>query len=415
MPRSSGTRVLLGTALLATVVWSSPARAEVAPARVSVLTMGPGRQAFARFGHNALLLEWDGDGPASDAVFNFGTFDFDGLRGVRDFMNGRFRYWLSITTLGRTLEIYEREGRSLRAQQLSLSEHERAQLLQRLLENARPEHRYYDYDYYRDNCSTRVRDAVDELLGGELARQLQGPGRLSFRQHTLRHVADTPWLYWGLDLALGTPTDRPTTRWEESFLPEDLHDALARSTRHRQGKTIPLVVSEKTLLQSQLPAPAAVPPERRPIFAAWGVVSGALLGSLGVAASRRGWLRWAFGGLTALLAAGLGTLGLALAWFSASKHWAAHDNVSLLACPPWSLALAPLTAIAHRGTAWARWLERTLSANLVTCALLFAFALARWSSGGAEAVREALLFGPFWLGWLLGARRFVSRGVGVTP
>jgi hypothetical protein len=377
--------------------------------------MGPGRQAFARFGHNALLLEWDGGGPAPDAVFNFGTFEFDGLGGVQDFMNGRFRYWLSVTTLDRTLQVYAREGRSLRAQQLRLSEPERARLLQRLLDNARPEHRYYDYDYYRDNCSTRVRDAVDELLGGELARQLQGPGRLSFRQHTLRHVADTPWLYWGLDLALGSPTDRPTTRWEESFLPEDLHDALAHSTRDRDGQTLPLVVSETVLLRSRLPAPAATPPERRPVFAALGVASGALLAWLGAAGSQRPWLRWLFGTLTALLGAAFGLLGIALSWFSTSKHWAAHDNTSLLACPPWSLALALLGALALHRAAWGRWLEKVLSANAVTCALVFVLALLRWSSGGAEALREALLFAPLWCGWLFGARLLGARRANVKP
>jgi hypothetical protein len=99
----------------------------------------------------------------------------------------------------------------LTAQLLALTPEERATLFERLSANAEPDQRYYDYDYYRDNCSTRVRDAVDQVLGGELRRLVSGAGRLTFRQHTLRLVGDTPWLYFGLDVALGAPTDRPTT------------------------------------------------------------------------------------------------------------------------------------------------------------------------------------------------------------
>ena len=68
--------------------------------------MGPGDHPFTRFGHNALLLEWGAGGRGRNAVYNFGTFEFDGLSGVRDFMAGRFRYWLSVTSLEQTLRAY---------------------------------------------------------------------------------------------------------------------------------------------------------------------------------------------------------------------------------------------------------------------------------------------------------------------
>src|SRR6186713_271840 len=75
----------------------APARAQARlPPRVSVLTMSPGDQAFARFGHNAILLEWPTRGETR--VYNFGTFAFQGMQGVSDFMAGRFRYWLSVST-----------------------------------------------------------------------------------------------------------------------------------------------------------------------------------------------------------------------------------------------------------------------------------------------------------------------------
>jgi hypothetical protein len=391
-------------ALLATPCWPRTALgAYAAPARVSVLTMGPGEHPFTRFGHNAILLEWDGDGPMPNLVFNFGTFAFDGMQGVKDFMGGRFRYWLSVTTLESTRRVYQREHRSLTAQELELTAAERDALYRSLSNNAQPEHKYYDYDYYRDNCSTRVRDAIDQLIGGELKREVTGAGRFSFRQHTLRLVGDTPWLYFGLDAALGTPTDRPTTRWEELFLPQELHDALARATRNIDGQSLPLVRHETQVLRAeQLPLPSA-PPERRGSFAAWGALLGSLFAALGFAASRSRAARAVFGSLTALFGTALGVLGSALAAFSASKHWAAHDNPSLLACPPWALALAVLGVAFAFSRGRSRALLAVLGASLLASVLLTLLALAGALGGDREALREGLLFTPVWAGWLSGA------------
>lgn len=390
--------VALSLALLVT----RRAAASEPPARVSVLTMGPGEHPFTRFGHNALLLEWDGPGRPRSMVYNFGTFAFDGLRGVNDFMAGRFRYWLSVSSLDATLRSYAAAGRSLTAQELALTEPERAELAAALADNALPQHRYYDYDYYRDNCSTRVRDSIDRLLRGELRRGVTGPGRLSFRQHTLRLTAQDPWLYLGLDLALGAPTDRPTTRWEELFLPQELHDALGHAQRQLDQASVPLVRVERRLLESALPAPPREPPSRTIAFGAGGSLLGALLAALGAGAARRRALRVVFGAASAVLGAAIGLLGSALALFWASKHWAAHDNRSLLACPPWALGLVVAGVLVALDS---RHAERALRALLTLCmastSLLLLLAL---FPAHRESARTVALFLPLWSGWRWGAR-----------
>jgi hypothetical protein len=391
----------LVAALMVVLCVTRPGHAAEAPAHVSVLTMGPGDHPFTRFGHNALLLEWEPASRRQAAVYNFGTFEFDGLQGVRDFMAGRFRYWLSVSDLDTTLRAYAAARRSLTAQQLDLTEAERAELYRALVENARPEHRYYDYDYYRDNCSTRVRDVLDRLLGGSLRRSVVGAGRLTFRQHTLTLVGDTPWLYFGLDLALGSPTDRPTTRWDELFLPQELHDALADATRERNGQRVPLVKSEKPLLRSNRPALPREPATPWFGLGGTGAALGGLLAVVGYGARRRRALRVLFGLTTALFGAALGLLGCALVVFWASKHWAAHANYSLLACTPWALALVVLgTAFALGRPRSVRPLQLLLGASLASTALLALLALA----GAHESLRMALLFLPLWAGWLWGAR-----------
>lgn len=373
-----------------------------APARVSVLTMGPGDHPFTRFGHNALLLEWNPESGRQAIVYNFGTFEFDGLQGVSDFMAGRFRYWLSVSTLEATRRAYAADRRSLAAQQLELTEPERAELYRALADNALPAHRYYDYDYYRDNCSTRVRDALDRVLAGALRRSVVGAGRLTFRQHTLTLVGDTPWLYFGLDVALGSPTDRPTTRWEELFLPQELHDALAHATRDLDGQRVPLVKSERLLLRADRPALPGEPATPWLALGGLGTALGGLLVVLGHGARRgRAW-RVLFGVTTALFGAALGLLGCALVVFWASKHWAAHANRSLLACPPWALGLVVLgMGFALGKPRSARPLRMLLAVSVASTVLLGGVAL---GSTAHESLRMVLLFLPLWAGWLWGAR-----------
>lgn len=379
-----------------------------APARVSVLTMGPGDHPFARFGHNAILLEWPSEGRA--VVYNFGTFAFDGLDGVRDFMAGRFRYWLSVSTLPRTLRVYSRQRRSLVAQELALSENERLELKNALEENALPEHRFYNYDYYLDNCSTRVRDALDRLLRGQLGHELKGqPGRLTFREHTERLTAEAGATYFGLDLALGPLTDRPTTRWDELFVPGELHDALAKSTRSEQGKRVPLVQGERVLLTADRPPMRTEPPFRSPAFGAVGVALGAVLALLGRVARKRSLARVAFGVVTALLGLVLGLLGsVFIVFWAFTKHWAAYRNENILLCPPWALAFL----VFGLGLALGR--ERsirrchgllTLSAASALLALLLSF-IPRL---GQDNTRSAALLAPLWLGLYLGSAWLSGR------
>jgi hypothetical protein len=110
-----------------------------------------------------------------------------------------------------------------------------------------------------------------------------------------------------------------------------------------------------------------------------------------------------FGGLIALLGLGVGLLGAALSVFWASKHWAAHQNRSLLVCPPWALALAALGILlavgkpsGARGAAWIAAASAVTSAMALLLALLPAC---------RESLREAALFLPLWTGLYWGVRR----------
>jgi len=266
---------------------------------------------------------------------NFGTFAFDSPTLLLDSVEGLLPYWLSVQSLRGTLAAYREQGRSLLASELALRPEERAQLRAALRENALPEHRYYRYDYYRDNCATRVRDALDRVLGGQLHAQGTAPARMSYRAHTLRLVADDPVLYVALDLAVGRQTDTPINFWDEGFLPERLHDLLARTTLQRDGRAVPLVQSERLLLPTELPQPRNAPPDWRARYWALGLALGGLLLGLGLKAGKHAAARVALGVVSVVLGLPLGLLGCALCYLTFfSFHSAAAANYTCCSCHP---------------------------------------------------------------------------------
>lgn len=377
--------------------------------RISLLTMGPGKHPFTKFGHSAL---WVHDPIAhSDEVYNYGTFAFDSPTLLLDSVAGKLPYWLSVQSMRGTLRMYAEQGRSLVASELELTPAERVQLLQALRENARPEQRYYRYDYYRDNCSTRVRDVLDRVLDGRMRLGSSGQlASMSYRAHTQRLVADDPLLYAGLDLAVGRQTDPQVTFWDEAWLPERLHELFARTTVTRDGQTLPLIRSEQTLLSSRFPTPRAIPPKWGGNYAACGLTLGLSFAVLGwLARSRRRALRVTLGALYFILGTILGLLGCALCYLTFfSAHSAAASNYNVLLLPPWLLALSVAGVGVVRDKARAFQLARWAASGALLSSALALFI--HISSQAPQAnLQELAVALPLWLGVVLSTRQASIR------
>jgi len=376
--------------------------------RVSLLTMGPGEHPFTKFGHSAI---WVHDAAAQrDEVYNYGTFAFDSPTLLLDSVAGKLPYWLSVQTLSSTLRTYRTQGRSLIASELELTPAERVRLHAALRENALPAHRYYRYDYYRDNCATRVRDIIDRAIGGRMRQAPAEPASMSYRAHTQRLVADGPLLYAGLDLAVGQETDTQVTFWDEAWLPERLHALFARTTVSHDGQTLPLLRSEQTLLTSRFPAPRSKPPAWIGRYAALGLALGGSIAALGFfASSGRRALRVALGALYFTLGTTLGLLGSALCYLTFfSAHSAAASNYNVLLLPPWLLALSVAGVGVVRGKVRAfrvaRW--AALGALLSSAFALFLHALSQNPQANLQELAVAL---PLWLGVALSTRQLSLR------
>jgi hypothetical protein len=371
---------------------------------VHVLTFGPGDHPFLKFGHNAI---WIHDATAgSDRVYNFGTFTFDSPRLIFDFLGGRMTYWLSVSTLPAVLAEYQRENRSIYAQTLALDPRAKLALQRALAANARPENRAYKYDYFLDNCSTRVRDAI-AAVGGGLRAPARAPGRLTLRGHALRMAAESVPFYLALDLVLGPRVDRPIDRWGEMFLPEELARGLAAATTLRPvagadgaetRAPAPLVSDATVLFTANRPPPRGVPPA----WARWFFLTGALLGlgmfGLGARAGDRRWARVSLGVVVAIWGFLTGFIGCFLVYvWVFTDHVVAHRNQNILLCAPWALALAGLGV----GVAWGRpgAVRKAFRLSLYA----FAAALAACALKAGLAPKQAngdliAFFLPAWLG-----------------
>lgn len=321
---------------------------------VNVLTFGPGSEAFFKFGHNGI---WIHDPVAkTDNVYNFGTFGFDSPWLIVDFLKGRFSYWLSVEEIRGTIYGYRAEDRSVSAQELDLSGPQKLALQQALDENAKPENMKYKYDYYGDNCSTRVRDAIDRVSNGAIHAAANGPATLTFRQHTLRLTFGLLWEYIGLDILMNDTIDKQTDVWHEMFLPSILERTL-RQAKLPNGA--PLVKKERVLVTSTRPPLRPQPPAWTVWFLLAGCIFGGVLMLLARAAPRLHGLAVALCGLVFGL---IGSIFWLLWMFT--DHMVAAHNENIMQCAPWALLLVGCgvkLALGRRST-WALPVARSVAA-----------------------------------------------------
>lgn len=357
LARTSWLTVCRSICLVVSLALSGPGLARADPGdelTVSLLTLSPGQHPFARFGHIEIWIH-NASAPAEDAllrdpVYNFGNFRFDDPALIPKFLLGRFVYWLGKESLAQRLQYARRLGRSLDAQELSLTGAQKRALLDALEENLREENRYYKYDYYRDNCATRVRDAIDSVLQGKLRAASQGPAAMTWRAHTLRLTAEDPLLSLALTAVLAGFTDRPISQWEEMFLAPYIQWGVRRvQIPGPNGESRSLVSSETRLVEAAHPVLVRT---RAPAWLFHLLAIGGLVGAMffGIArsAAHSGAARIGLATLLAVCALlSAGGIFLIFLWCM-TDHEACHRNENILQLMPLGVVLLGLCPGAAR-------------------------------------------------------------------
>lgn len=238
---------VIGLLVLLLVIVNSYAHAQ--QYRISLLTCDSGDEIYSSFGHSGVRVTNLESG--EDIVYNYGTFDFRAPNFVLNFAGGRLDYFLSVSTFDRFIAEYDYFERSVREQELDLNQEQSLELVNFLQINSLPQNSFYRYDFFFDNCATRIRDAVGKVLGDQLIwnDEVQIPVEKTFRELIDENVLYMPWSDLGIDIALGSKLDVDASPWEEQFLPAYMEGSFSRATIQGDGPTRPLVKSERVILE----------------------------------------------------------------------------------------------------------------------------------------------------------------------
>ena len=218
---------------------------------ISVLTCDPGNEIYSLFGHSALRIKNPING--QDLVVNWGLFEFSEsqFQFGYDFAKGRLKYYMGIQLMSNFITEYRRSKRGIREQVLNLSNQEKYKIIQLLEENYKPENRKYKYEFFYDNCSSRLRDVIKKVFG-ENINFYQSPksNKFTFRETIHLYLESFPWLKLGIDLVLGKKIDKLVSNENLMFLPLNVEEIFDKSLVENNGSIKNLVKSKNTLIES---------------------------------------------------------------------------------------------------------------------------------------------------------------------
>lgn len=295
-------------------------------AEISVLTIGPGTSLNDAFGHNGFRIKDNIQG--IDVVYDYGRFPFNEPGFYLNFARGKLSYSIGKDAFNDIINFYTWQNRTIKEQVLNLTASEKQKLYTYLLNNYKPENRAYLYDFFYDNCATKIRDVANTALNKGISFHKPDDYQAqSFRTLIQNNLNKNSWGSLGIDIALGSIIDREASPVEQMFLPENIHKFFSKATL-QNGE--PLVSKSETL---------HVVKEKNTSSNLWSsplvILSLIALGILWITYSdykknkRTKWLD-----LTLFAITGLIGIFLLLLWF-ATDHSATAHNYNLL----WAFAI----------------------------------------------------------------------------
>ena len=206
---------------------------------IELVTMGIGALIWERHGHIALCVRYRN--PGKDRCYNYGVAEFHKpLSMTWAFFRGAKSFWVEEQSTAQLIRTYVYRDRTVWVQPLKLEPKQRDEIIAKLAHDDQDAHRYYAYDHFLDNCTTRVRDIIDGATGGALRSMDEPPGDETFRDLARDGFFGKRIPLLVTDLAMGRSTDRVPTYWERMFLPQYLREAV-----HKRWNIAPYVLYER--------------------------------------------------------------------------------------------------------------------------------------------------------------------------
>ena len=220
-------------------------------AEISVITCGPFQgELYSAFGHSAFRVNDPQNG--YDAAYNYGVFDFDQPNFYLNFARGYLYYQLGVYDYKSFEEHYVSYDRYVHEQVLDLTPEQKQKMFDYLQWNSLPENQHYRYDYFYNNCATKMRDVVEHVLGDDI----RFDGSYVKTDYTIRELTDIylkeqPWGDLGIDICLGLPMDKKATPYEYMFLPDYVESGFDHAFIRRNGQETPAVKTKNIIFDSR--------------------------------------------------------------------------------------------------------------------------------------------------------------------
>jgi len=303
---------------------------------ISLITCDPGNELYSVFGHNAIGIV--------DAeqnlflVFNYGTFSFNVPFFYLKFASGKLLYNLSFTSYNNFLYEYRRDKRRVVEEKLNLTQYQKQRLFNLLKENYKPENRKYQYDFFFDNCATRIGQMFYKAFGDSLQYNPANNYEIkTFRNLIDEYLVNSYWSKFGIDIALGSVIDEPATEMEITFLPDYMSEFANCCTINGE----PLISSSRLLVRESAPLTVTPVIIRPQIIFTVVLVIVILLTFLYNHKS------WIIGDKIIFITYGITGIVILLLWF-ATDHDATANNYNLLWANPLYLIFALFIGSEHK-------------------------------------------------------------------
>lgn len=295
---------------------------------ISLLTCDPGNQLYSAFGHSAVrVVDYKN---RLNIVFNYGTFSFNTPNFYLKFAGGKLNYKLSVSSFRRFIQSYEAEKRMVVEQRLNLNDEQKQAFFNALMENHKPENREYLYDFFFDNCATRILDVLEDAMQDSLVYHAnESELRPTFRNLIDEYLYRGSWSDFGIDLALGSVIDNEASDREQAFLPDYLSSYFDKCTLGEK----PLVLATKIILPDEANF-SPIPFLLSPWFVFWFAFALVLL--LTILLRNKSWVI-----ADRIIFSTVGLLGIItlLMWF-ATSHEATSGNINFIWANPLFIVLA---------------------------------------------------------------------------
>jgi hypothetical protein len=319
--------------------------------RFSVLTCAPGNEAYSLFGHTGLRFCDNEKG--IDVVFNYGYFDFDAPNFIWRFIIGETDYMVGTVAYDDFCREYTQRGSAVYEQPLFLHPSQEELLFVRLVENTLPKNRVYRYNYFYNNCTTKIRDKITDVADNIEYRSMDAG--LTFRDALNEMLAGHPWYAFGINLLLGSDVDRPATLHELQFIPQNFMNSLdGCRVAGPDGDKIPFV-GEKLEVVPAVQSSVAAHSNLTPFNVSLLLLLATFVVMLCEVRSKRTY--WGYDVILMTLQGLAGCMLLFMALFS--QHPAVGNNWLLLLLNPLALLLMPVLVyrIRKHKSLYAAWVQ----------------------------------------------------------